>query len=61
MSKEMKMRLLPWLLIFGGFYLLTKLPAVIAGGCMVVGIVMLIERICPEQWGENYGSEKSSN
>lgn len=51
MSKEMKMRLLPWFLIFGGFYLLTKLPAVVAGGCMVVGITMLLDRIWPEQWG----------
>lgn len=50
MSKEM-MRVLPWVLIVGGFYLLTMAPAIIAGGCMVVGNTMLIERKWPEKWG----------
>ena len=50
MSKGMKMRLLPWLLILGGFCSLNMLPAIVCGGCMVVGITMLLERIWPEQW-----------
>lgn len=53
MNREVKLRILPWLLIFGGFYAITMLPAVIAGGCIVFGISMLIERIWPEQWGDN--------
>ena len=51
MSKEMKMRLLPWLLIFVGFYLLSFLPWMISCACMILGIVMLIERRWPEKWG----------
>jgi len=51
-KKEMKMRLLPWVLILGGFCTLNMLPAVLCGSCMVVGITMLLERIWPEQWGK---------
>ena len=52
MNKEMKMKALPWVLIVGGFYSLIKLPAVVAGALMVIGITMLIERRWPEQWDE---------
>ena len=52
MSKETKMKVLPWLLIFGGFGLLNLLPPVVAGGCIVVGITMLLNRIWPEEWEE---------
>lgn len=48
----MKNKALPWVLIIGGFYSLTFLPAIIAGGCMVIGFTMLLERIWPEQWGQ---------
>lgn len=55
-TKETKMKLIPWLLIFGGFYSLIMMPAVIAGGCIVVGITMLIERRWPEKWGASSNS-----
>ena len=51
MSKEMKMRLLPWVLLFGGFLSLSILPPVVGGFCMIIGFVMLIDRRWPEQWG----------
>ena len=46
------MKVLPWLLIFGGFYTLNMFPGVVACGCMVVGITMLIECRWSEKWGE---------
>ena len=51
-TREKMMKALPWVLIFGGFYLLNMMPAIVAGGCMVVGITMLLERRWPEKWGE---------
>ena len=53
MKKDKLMKAMPWLLIFGGFYLLPSIPWVLALGCMVIGITMLIERMWPEQWGTN--------
>ena len=55
MSRRTK-KAMPWLLIVFGFLLTGMLPPFISGGCMLVGIVMLIERIWPEQWGTD--SEK---
>ncbi|MBO5628677.1 MAG: hypothetical protein J5965_06300 [Aeriscardovia sp.] len=49
-SKETKMRLLPWLLIVLGFLTLNMFQGYFAITCMVIGIVMFIERIWPEQW-----------
>ena len=47
------MKALPWLLVFGGFLLLYILPAFLAGGCMVVGITMILNRKWPEKWVPN--------
>ena len=41
--------LTPCLLILVGFYLLNMLPVFIGGGLIILGIVMLVERIWPEQ------------
>ena len=49
-KKGLSMTLLPWLLIALGFFTLTMLQGVIAITCMVIGIVMLIERRWPEKW-----------
>ena len=51
MNKRLNRKSLLWLQIFSGLYSLVKLSAVFAGGLMVVGITMLIEREWPEQWG----------
>ena len=48
MSKAM-----PWLLIILGFMTLNMFQGFVSITCMVIGIVMLIERIWPEKWGEN--------
>lgn len=47
------MRLLPWLLIVLGFFTLNMLQGFIAITCMVIGIVMLIERKWPEKWDDS--------
>lgn len=47
---EKMMKAMPWLLIFGGFFALTILPAIVAGGCILLGIIMLIEKLWPEEW-----------
>ncbi len=43
---------MPWLLIVFGFLTLDMFQGFIAISCMVIGVVMLIERIWPEQWDE---------
>lgn len=48
----MKMTLLPFLLIVFGFLTLDMFQGFIALACMVIGIVMIIERIWPEKWGD---------
>lgn len=52
MKQGWLMKALPWLLIILGFYELNILPWQVALGCMLVGIVMIIERVWSEQWGE---------
>lgn len=52
MRKEMKMKLMPWLMIVFGFFTLNMFQGVVAITCMVVGITMLLERIWPEKWGD---------
>ena len=42
---------MPWMLIFWGFLTLNKFEGYLALTCMVIGIVMLIERRWPERWG----------
>ena len=51
MSRELKLRLLPWGLFVIGFLLLNRFGGIISGACIVVGIMMLIERRWPEKWG----------
>lgn len=50
MSKRMRM-LRPWLLIFLGFLVLPILPEMFGFGCMLVGIIVILERRWPEKWG----------
>ena len=45
------MKALPWLLIVLGFLTLDMFQGFVAFACMVIGIVMLIERVWPEKWG----------
>ena len=45
------MKVLPLLLIVFGFLTLDMFQGFIALPFMVIGIVMLIERIWPEKWG----------
>ena len=52
MSGLTKKRWLPYLLIIlGCLILLYTGIAILAGGCILVGIVMIIEFIWPEHWG----------
>lgn len=46
------MKVLPLLLIIFGFLTLDMFQGYVALACMVIGILMLIERIWPEKWGE---------
>ena len=43
----------PWLLIVFGFLTLNMFPGYLALACMVIGIVILIERVWPEKWGDD--------
>ena len=54
----MKIKFLPWLLIVFGFLTLNMFDGCIAITCMVIGIVMLIERKWPEKWDDE---NKNSN
>ena len=46
------MKLRAWCLIILGLFLLFYLGmAQIAGVCLLIGIVMIIEKIWPEKWG----------
>lgn len=44
------MKAMPLLLIVFGFFTLDMFQGYVALACMVIGIVMLIERIWPEKW-----------
>lgn len=46
------MKFLPWLLIVFGFLTLDMFQGFVSITCMVIGIVMLLERRWPEKWGE---------
>lgn len=44
-------KLYPYLLILLGLFLLLFIgQALVAGSCILIGIVMVIERIWPEKW-----------
>ena len=46
------MKILPLILIFLGFLTLNMFQGYVALACMVIGIVMLIERRWPEKWDD---------
>lgn len=54
-----KVKLLPWLLIVFGFFTLNMFQGAIALFCIVLGIVILIERRWPEKWGDEVNSQTS--
>lgn len=49
---SIKMLLLPWFLIGLGFFELDMFQGFISVPCIVIGIVILIERRWPEKWNE---------
>jgi len=51
MKIELLNKFTPWLLIVIGFFSLNMFHGAISIMCFVVGIVMMIERKCPEKWG----------
>ena len=51
-KRYLLMRTLPWLLIVFGFLTLNMFQGFVAITCMVIGIVMLIERVWPEKWND---------
>ena len=51
-KRNFLMKAMPFLLIVFGFFTLGMFQDYVAGACMVIGIVMLIERIWPEKWDE---------
>jgi len=50
MSRKVKMRIMPWFFIILGFLTLSMFQGYVAITCMVLGIVMMIERKWPEKW-----------
>jgi len=53
MIKNIQNWILPWLLIVFGFFMLNMFQGYLGVFCMVLGIVMPIERRWPEKWKEN--------
>ena len=47
-------KVMPLLLIIFGFLTLDMFQGMLSMTCMVIGIVMLIERIWPEKWGDEF-------
>lgn len=52
MKNKFLMKALPWLLIVFGFLTLNMFQGYLAIACMVIGIVILLERKWPEKWGD---------
>ena len=52
-NRGLLMKVLPWLLIVLGFLTLNMFQGFVAITCMVIGIVMLIERVWPEKWDDD--------
>lgn len=55
-NRSLLMKVLPWLLIVFGFFTLNMFQGYLALACMVIGIVILIERVWPENWGDEVTS-----
>ena len=51
-NRSLLMKAMPWLLIVFGFFTLNMFQGYLALACMVIGIVMKIERVWPEKWGK---------
>ena len=51
-KRSFLMKVLPWLLIIFGFLTLNMFQGYLALTCMLIGIVMLLERGWPEKWGD---------
>jgi len=50
--KSLFLKSIPYLLILLGLFFLFKMNMPIpAGVCLLLGIVMILERIWPEKWG----------
>ncbi len=56
MRNKLLMKAMPWLLIVFGFFTLNMFQGYLALACMVIGIVILIERVWPENWGDEVTS-----
>jgi len=52
-KNSLLIKAMPVLLILFGFLTLNMFQGFVAITCMVVGIVMLIERRWPEKWGSD--------
>lgn len=52
MKNKLLLKVLPWLLMAFGFLTLNMFQGYLALTCMVIGIVMLLERRWPEKWSE---------
>ena len=57
MKNSLLMKAMPWLLIVFGFFTLNMFQGFVAITCMVIGIVMLIERVWPEKWDSDEMSQ----
>ena len=51
MNSNILLKVLPFLLIVFGFLTLNMFQGYLALASMLIGIVMLIERVWPEKWG----------
>lgn len=56
-KRGLLMKVLPLLLIILGFLTLDMFQGYIGLACMVIGIVMLFERIWPENWASDTAEE----
>ena len=52
-NRGLLMKVLPWLLVVLGFLTLNMFQGYLALACMVIGIVILIERVWPEKWNRD--------
>lgn len=57
---SINMKLLPWLLIGLGFFALDMFQGFVSVPCIVIGIVILIERRWPEKWSEADSNPKGN-
>lgn len=48
LSKEIKIKLLPWLLIFFGLLFLNYFKGLPGGVSMILGITIIVDRLLPE-------------